>query len=299
MGSGEGPAAHLAVDGQTHRREGFDLDRSLPVPELAHIEVAFLFVHPEGREPAQEDVAGGLHQPLPLHHPLAMVVEIACSDVLLEGASRQDLLAALAFLDAVDTKVTTADRERFERLREEVRSADDGEGHPEGLLHGNLLHAPDHAILTDCGPVAINWTASGRGPRLADLAYAAWGTGSWNPRRSDPERIDALAGAYRRHIEPTDEELERLKRLQVDPGGARLTAPAGTGVCMSEGEQPTEVGVAGGVLDQQGDVGRDRAAVRHHRDLGAGDRSQSEPLRGMGELHRAPETIVTVRATVS
>ena len=49
-----------------------------------------------------------------------------------EGTPRQDLLAALAFLDAVDTKVPAAERERFERLRNKVRSADDGHGLPEG-----------------------------------------------------------------------------------------------------------------------------------------------------------------------
>ena len=130
-----------------------------------------------------------------------------------EGAPRQDLLAALAFLDAVDTKVPAAERERFERLRDKVRSADDGHGLPEGLLHGNLLHAPDHAILSEQGPVAINWKASGRGPRLADFAYLIWGTGSWNPRRPDQERIDAAVNAYRRHVEPTDDELDRLEAV--------------------------------------------------------------------------------------
>jgi Ser/Thr protein kinase RdoA (MazF antagonist) len=130
-----------------------------------------------------------------------------------EGSPRQDLLAALSFLDAVDTKVPAAERKRFERLRDRVRSADDGHGLPEGLLHGNLLHAPDHAVLSEQGPVAINWKASGRGPRLADFAYLIWGTGSWNRRRPNQERIDAAVGAYRQHIEPTDDELERLEAL--------------------------------------------------------------------------------------
>ncbi len=130
-----------------------------------------------------------------------------------EGTPRQDLLAALSFLDAVDTKVAGAERARFERLREMVRSADDGDGLPEGLLHGNLLHAPDHALVSEAGPVAINWKASGRGPRLADFAYLIWGTGSWNPRRPNQECIDAAAGAYRRHVEPTEEELERLEAV--------------------------------------------------------------------------------------
>ncbi len=130
-----------------------------------------------------------------------------------EGTPRQDVLAALSFLDAVDIKVAAAERERFERLRSRVLSADDGRGLPEGLLHGNLLHAPDHAVLTPQGPVAINWKASGRGPRLADFAYLIWGTGSWNPRRPNQERIDAAVNAYRRHVEPTDEELDRLEAV--------------------------------------------------------------------------------------
>ncbi|HEY3977308.1 MAG TPA: aminoglycoside phosphotransferase family protein [Streptosporangiaceae bacterium] len=130
-----------------------------------------------------------------------------------EGTPRQDLLAALSFLDAVDTKVAPRERGRFEQLRDQVRSADDGHGLPEGLLHGNLLHAPDHAILSQQGPVAINWKASGRGPRLADFAYLAWGTGSWNPRRPNQERIDAAVNAYRQHVEPTDDELDRLEAV--------------------------------------------------------------------------------------
>jgi Ser/Thr protein kinase RdoA (MazF antagonist) len=130
-----------------------------------------------------------------------------------EGNPRQDLLAALSFLDAVDTKVPAPDRERFERLRAKVRSADDGHGLPEALLHGNLLHAPDHAVLSEQGPIAINWKASGRGPRLADFAYLIWGTGSWNPRRLNQECIDAAVNAYRRHVEPADDELDRLEQV--------------------------------------------------------------------------------------
>jgi hypothetical protein len=81
------------------------------------------------------------------------------------------------------------------------------------LLHGNLLHAPDHAVLSEQGPVAINWKASGRGPRLADFAYLMWGTGSWNPRRPNHEWIDAAVSAYRRHVEPTEDELDRLEAV--------------------------------------------------------------------------------------
>ena len=55
--------------------------------------------------------------------------------------------------------------------------------------------------------------ASGRGPRLADFAWLLWGTGSWGPRRANEENIEAAVNAYRRHIDPTDEELDRLEAV--------------------------------------------------------------------------------------
>ncbi len=158
------------------------------------------------------DLLGRLHA-LPYDDSVSRPGGASGEDPSREGTPRQDLLAALAFLDAVDTKIADGERERFERLRNKVRSADDGHGLPEGLLHGNLLHAPDHAILSKQGPVAINWKASGRGPRLADFAYLIWGTGSWNPRRPNQERIDAAVNAYRQHVELTDDELDRLEAV--------------------------------------------------------------------------------------
>ena len=169
---------------------------------------------PEGVEKfaMMGDLLGRLHG-LPYDDSVSRPGGASGEDPSREGAPRQDLLAALSFLDAVDTKVAADERQRFERLRDKVRSSDDGQGLPEALLHGNLLHAPDHSILSDQGPVAINWKASGRGPRLADFAYLIWGTGSWNPRRPDPERIEAAVSAYHRHVEPTDEELDRLEAV--------------------------------------------------------------------------------------
>ena len=158
------------------------------------------------------DLLGRLHA-LPYDDSVSRPGGASGEDPSREGAPRQDLLAALSFLDAVDTKVAAADRERFERLRDKVLTADDGHGLPEGLLHGNLLHAPDHAVLSEQGPVVINWKASGRGPRLADFAYLIWGTGSWNPRQPNQDSIDAAVNAYRRHVEPTDDELDRLEAV--------------------------------------------------------------------------------------
>ena len=39
---------------------------------------------PERRQPAEQDVAGGLHEPLALDHPLAVVAELARPGVALE-----------------------------------------------------------------------------------------------------------------------------------------------------------------------------------------------------------------------
>jgi Ser/Thr protein kinase RdoA (MazF antagonist) len=157
------------------------------------------------------------------------------------GHPRQDLLAGLSFLDAVGTKVTAAQRERFEQLRDQVREADGGEGLPEALVHGNLLHAPDHVIVGEHGPVAIQWKAAGWGPRLADVAYLMWGT--WQ----NADWIDAAVGAYTRHVELTDDELDRLE-------GVMYVRPLYL-VCidywraLSNGHQPTDDRVWWGLLD--------------------------------------------------
>jgi Ser/Thr protein kinase RdoA (MazF antagonist) len=199
------PAERLAVDDAVS-----DLDGSA-VLVTRFVEGGRL---PDGAEKfaMMGDLLGRLHA-LPFDDSVSRPGGASGEDPSREGTPRQDLLAALSMLDAVDTKVTDADRERFERLRDKVRSADDGHGLPEGLLHGNLLHAPDHAVLTEQGPVAINWKSSGRGPRLADFAYLIWGTGLWNPRRPNEEGIDAAVNAYRRHVEPTDDELDRLEAV--------------------------------------------------------------------------------------
>jgi Ser/Thr protein kinase RdoA (MazF antagonist) len=176
------------------------------------------------------DLLGRLHA-LPVDESVTRPGGASGEDPAHEGGPRQDLLAALAFLDAVDTKVAAPARERFDQLRDRVRSADDGAGLPEALLHGNLLHAPDHVIVGEGGPVAIQWKGAGRGPRLADFAYLMWGTGL------NAEWIDAAVGAYRRHAELTDEELERLEAVMwVRP---LYLACFDWRRCLASGRQPS------------------------------------------------------------
>lgn len=175
---------------------------------------------------AMADLLGRLHA-LPLDDTITRPGGAQGIDPNREGSPRQDLLAALAALDAVYTKVPAEARGQFEQLRDKVRSADDGGGLPEALLHGNLPHAPDHVLRTEHGAVAFNWTASGRGPRLADFAWlmrVSWG---------DPKLIDPAVEAYCRHVELTDEELDRLEEviyirpLYLDAFGYRRSIASG------------------------------------------------------------------------
>lgn len=153
------------------------------------------------------DLLGRLHA-LELSDAISRPGGAAGDDPNREGGPGQDRTAALSFLDAVATKVAASGRDVFENLREQVRSADTGDGLPEALLHGNLLHNPDHALLTDDGPVSINWKASGRGPRLADLAYLLWGA-EWG----DGHGVEVAINAYSHHVELSEEETERLEAM--------------------------------------------------------------------------------------
>ena len=191
------PAERLAVDDAVSDFEG----SSVLVTEFIRGEHIPPFTD---NMTVMADLLGRLHA-LPLDDTVARPGGAQGIDPSREGSPRQDLLAALALLDAVDTKVPVDGRVQFEQLRDEVRSADDGHGLPEALLHGNLPHAPDHVLRTEHGAVAFNWTASGRGPRLADLAWllrVSWG---------EAAIIEAAVDAYSRHVELTDEEIDRLE----------------------------------------------------------------------------------------
>src|SRR5215213_918212 len=73
VGPSQGPAAQLAVGGHAGRHHPLDRGGTLHVLELADVEVPVLAVDPLGSLPPEEDVAGGLHEPLPRDDPLPLV----------------------------------------------------------------------------------------------------------------------------------------------------------------------------------------------------------------------------------
>lgn len=209
----EGDAAILRVlDGCSYPAERLAVDEAVSDLDGATV-LATEFVDggplPSGRRKIamMGDLLGRLHA-LDVEDSVSRPGGAAGDDARREGSPTQDIFAALAFLDAVDTKMAPPSRGLLDRLRQSVQSADAGEGLPEALVHGNLLHDPDHVVLTDTGPVVINWKAAGRGPRLADLAVLLWGA-EWG----DGDGVAAAVEAYRPHVELTNDELDRLEAV--------------------------------------------------------------------------------------
>lgn len=122
------------------------------------------------------------------------------------GRPRQDLAAAMSFLVKIEDSVTPAGRERFEWLRDQVEYADDAEGLPEALTHGNF-HLWS-AVGTPGNLVIVGWAGAGRGPRLPALAWLLR-----TAAEGSPENVSAVMHGYREHVQLKDAECERLPAL--------------------------------------------------------------------------------------
>lgn len=89
VGASEGPAAQFGVLRHRASVEDFDEDLDLHVPELADVEMAAT----RASQPAQEEIAGRLHEAAPIHDPLTVVREQALPSIRLQdrGARFFDL----------------------------------------------------------------------------------------------------------------------------------------------------------------------------------------------------------------
>ncbi len=86
MGPGQRPAARRGVERHAFGHHHLDVDRALHVAQLSPVEAA-RDVGAGG--PAEEDVAGRLHQPLALDDPLAGLPVTALRQVALEHRARR------------------------------------------------------------------------------------------------------------------------------------------------------------------------------------------------------------------
>jgi hypothetical protein len=111
----------------------------------------------------------------------------------------------MATLVSVEEKVPADGRDAFEWLRDAVENADDAEGLPEAFTHGNYNGWA--AVGKPGNLVVVGWAGSGRGPRLAALAWLLKTASKGSP---STDYINAVVRGYREHVQLAEEEVDRL-----------------------------------------------------------------------------------------
>ena len=147
------------------------------------------------------DLLGRLHtlptEPGPTERPAGSLHHLP----QYEGGPGQDLAAARALLADLDGRVPDDHRPLYELIRQLLPEGDDCHGLPEAFLHPDPVRS--NVIVTPDGPVFVDWTGAGRGPRLASLAPLLHSVG--------PDHVGDVLAGYRRHTDLTGEELDRLE----------------------------------------------------------------------------------------
>lgn len=118
-----------------------------------------------------------------------------------EGVRGGDLLAAEALLNDVAYRIPERHKEIHGRLRGLLERGDTCEGLPRGVIHPDPVLK--NVLSTSDGPVLIDWSGAGTGPRLLSLAALL---GSVAPAGA----AEVIAG-YREHVALQEDELERLE----------------------------------------------------------------------------------------
>src|SRR5436190_12985255 len=139
MRTRECPATRLCVEHEPAWQDGLEVERDLPVPELADVEVASLVVEAAiSPHPAEEDVARRLHQPLPLDDALAVMAELALPQVRLEHGN-------LRLLDLEEQRVVVVAAEQ----------QDDPRSCPDAADADDLPRDVDEAIALEQLPAVV------------------------------------------------------------------------------------------------------------------------------------------------
>lgn len=118
-----------------------------------------------------------------------------------EGTMADELRAVAGWLDSIEARVPSGDGDAFATIRTAVAAADGGDGLPEAFVHPDPV--PKNAIFTADGPVLVDWTSAGRGPRLASMTLVL---------RSGWAAVPFMKG-YRSVVSLTEEERYRLAGL--------------------------------------------------------------------------------------
>jgi Ser/Thr protein kinase RdoA (MazF antagonist) len=118
-----------------------------------------------------------------------------------EGTMTDELRAAAGWLDSIEDRVPSGAAAGLDVLRGALAAADGGDGLPEALVHPDPV--PKNAIFTADGPVLVDWTSAGRGPRLASMTLVL--SSGW--------AAAPFMKGYSRRVSLTDDERDRLAGL--------------------------------------------------------------------------------------
>lgn len=112
-----------------------------------------------------------------------------------------ELRAVAGWLDSIEHRVPRGSGDAFDTVRKAVAAADGGDTLPEAFVHPDPV--PKNVIFTADGPLLVDWTSAGRGPRLASMTLVL---------RSGWAAVPFMKG-YTRVVSLTDEERDRLPEL--------------------------------------------------------------------------------------
>jgi Ser/Thr protein kinase RdoA (MazF antagonist) len=210
----ERPLAGVREDAAILRaleRAGFPAERCAhlePVSELLGQGVLVTdFVEDHGSLPPARPAAilGALLGRLHAHPATTLRPEGAWHHVAFAGGPREELAAAVELLDEHASRVGLRELILFERLRDEVAQADDCHDLPHAFVHPDFV--PANAVSTAEGKlVIVDWTGSGRGPRLWSIGFLLWAAGA-----RDLRLVDLVVSRYRRSVDLEPAELDRLE----------------------------------------------------------------------------------------
>lgn len=218
------------------------------------------------------------------------------------GGPRAEIDAAAGLVEALGPDLPASQRDPQAALLAELRAAEDGYGLPQALLHPDFT--PANVVATGSGPVLVDWTGAGRGPRLWSLAFLLWAA-----RAHNLGQVAAVVAGYRRHVQPDPAELARL-------AGAIVVRPL-TLECWHLGvghKEPAEVvaslprirDLAGQIADRAAeafaDPGLDDLAARLATGPGAGVSGAGSPGAGVpssGVSIALPEGVGTTALAVA
>jgi methyltransferase (TIGR00027 family) len=125
--------------------------------------------------------------------------------LVFQGTPRDEIAATVALLDDAGGRVAKSQSSHYEMLREAVSGAEDCDDLPQALIHPDFVPTNAIAAASSGGPMLVDWTGAGRGPRLWSLGFLLWAAGARNLGA-----VDSVVSGYRRHVELEAAELARL-----------------------------------------------------------------------------------------